>query len=214
MKGFSLAVITVLISLGSILVWSTAPMEVVGLFKNRAVVRLASEEMLLKVGETKNGVTLIASDANEAHLVYRDKDYYLSISNRVGVQYEEAKKAQVVVASDQHGQFRIRGAVNNNFTNFLVDTGASVVAVSSNDARRLGIDYSNGEKGVVYTAQGTTDSYFVILDEVVVGAITAYNVRAAVIEGEYPLEPLLGMSFLRNVHMEESRGVLTLTQQN
>ena len=189
-------------------------MEVVGLFKNRAVVRLASEEMLLKVGETKNGVTLIASDANEAHLLYRHKDYRLSISNRVGVQYQGAEKAQVVVASDQHGQYRIRGAVNNNYTNFLVDTGASVVAVSSNDARRMGINYSNGEKGVVYTASGTTDSYFVILDEVVVGAITAYNVRAAVIEGEYPIEPLLGMSFLRHVRMEESRGVLTLTQQD
>ncbi|MFP6815238.1 MAG: TIGR02281 family clan AA aspartic protease [Pseudomonadales bacterium] len=214
MKGFSLAVVTALICLGSSPVLSTAPMEVVGLFKNRAVVRLASEEMLLKVGETKNGVTLVASDANEAHLIYRYKDYRLSISNRVGSLYQDAEKAQVVVASDQHGQFRIRGAVNNNYTNFLVDTGASVVAVSSKDAVRMGIDYSNGEKGVVYTAQGTTDSYFVILDEVVVGAIKAYNVRAAVIEGEYPIEPLLGMSFLRQVRMEESRGVLTLTQQD
>jgi aspartyl protease family protein len=78
----------------------------------------------------------------------------------------------------------------------------------------MGIEYSNGQLGVVHTAQGATDSYFVTLDEVVVGGITAYNVQAAIIEGAYPLDPLLGMSFLRNVRMEENAGVLTLTKQN
>ena len=93
-----------------------------------------------------------------------------------------------------------------------MDTGASVIALSSSEATGMGIDYSGGEKGVVHTAQGTVDSFFVILDEVVVGGITAHNVQAAVIEGNYPIDPLLGMSFLRHVRMEENAGVLTLTQ--
>ncbi|NND44879.1 MAG: TIGR02281 family clan AA aspartic protease, partial [Xanthomonadales bacterium] len=53
---------------------------------------------------------------------------------------------------------------------------------------------------------------FVVLDELVIGGITAHNVEAAVIEGSFPQTPLLGMSFLRQVSMEESAGVLTLTQ--
>ena len=68
-------------------------------------------------------------------------------------------------------------------------------------------------KGTVHTAQGTTESYFVILDRVTVAGITAHNVQAAVIAGEYPLEILLGMSFLRQVAIEENGGVMTLTQK-
>jgi aspartyl protease family protein len=61
------------------------------------------------------------------------------------------------------------------------------------------------------TAQGTANSYFVNLDNVVVGGITAHNVPAAIIDGNYPASPPLGMSFLRVVRMEEEGGVLKLT---
>ena len=94
---------------------------------------------------------------------------------------------------------------------FLVDTGASVVALSAREADGLGLDYLNGTKGSVQTAQGVANSYFLMLDEVVVGGITAHNVQAAVIEGAYPVEILLGMSFLRQVALHEQGGVLTLT---
>nr|NIV77131.1 TIGR02281 family clan AA aspartic protease [Gammaproteobacteria bacterium] len=100
------------------------------------------------------------------------------------------------------------------FTNFLVDTGASVVAISAVDARQLGIEFDESHQGTVQTAQGTADTHFVTLDEIVVGGIKAHNVRAAIIEGEYPLEPLLGMSFLRQVSLQENAGVLTLTKQH
>jgi aspartyl protease family protein len=143
---------------------------------------------------------------------YQGENYQLSLSNRVAGQFQAADNAQVAITSDRLGQYRIRGAVNNRFTSFLVDTGASVIAISAKDALAMGIDYSKAEKGVVHTAQGTTESHFVILDEVVVGGIVAYNVQAAIIDGEYPLDPLLGMSFLRHVRMEENHGVLTLTQ--
>jgi aspartyl protease family protein len=214
MKGFLTAVIAALALLMAGYVSPAPPLEVVGLFKNRAVVRIAGGEILLKAGETKDGVTLISADANQAHVRYGGEDYRLSLSNRVAGEFRAAKQSQVMITSDQYGQYHVRGAVNNRFTSFLVDTGASVVAISSATAASLGIEYGSGEKGVLYTAQGTTDSYFVNLDEVVVGGITAYNVKGAVIEGDYPVEPLLGMSFLRSVRMEENLGVLTLTQQH
>jgi aspartyl protease family protein len=119
-----------------------------------------------------------------------------------------------MISSDSLGQYWIRGAINNRFTNFLVDTGASVVAISAVHARQLGIEFDESHQGTVQTAQGTADTHFVTLDEIVVGGITAHNVRAAIIEGEYPLEPLLGMSFLRQVSLQENAGVLTLTKQH
>lgn len=194
--------------------WSVAPVEVVGLFRDRAVIRLSSGEIMLRVGETKQGVTLLSADANQAAVRYAGQRYDLGLSNRVAGNYQRVEQVQVVVASDRLGQYQVRGAVNNQFTNFLVDTGASVVALSSELAETMNIDYTAGKQGTVQTAQGRTESYFVVLDEVVVGSITAYNVEAAVIEGSFPQMPLLGMSFLRQVSMEESAGVLTLTKRN
>ena len=106
------------------------------------------------------------------------------------------------------------GAPGNVYFVGLVDTGASVVAISAVHARQLGIEFDESHQGTVQTAQGTADTHFVTLDEIVVGGITAHNVRAAIIEGEYPLEPLLGMSFLRQVSLQENAGVLTLTKQH
>ena len=63
------------------------------------------------------------------------------------------------------------------------------------------------------TAQGTAESYFLSLDKVTVSGITAYNVRAAVITGRYPVDILLGMSFLKQVSIQESGGVMTLVQK-
>ncbi|MCZ6640088.1 MAG: retropepsin-like aspartic protease [Gammaproteobacteria bacterium] len=214
MKGFLVVALSLLV-LGTVgFAWAVAPVEVVGLFKNRAVVRVAGGEALIKVGETSpQGVTLISADAEQAHVRYRGQEYHLSLSTRVGGGFQAPEQSQIAIPPDRYGQYRIRGAINNNFANFLIDTGASVVALSSDDARGLGLNYERGEKGVVETAQGTVDSYFVILDEVTVGNITVYNVQAAVIEGTHPVDILLGMSFLRQVGMKEVGGVLTLTQK-
>ena len=214
MKGLLSIALTVSVLLTAGLSWSVAPVEVVGLFKDRAVVRVAGGEALIKVGETsEQGVTLISADAKQAHVRYRGQEYVLSLSSRVGASFRTPEKSEISIAPDRHGQYRIRGSINSNLANFLIDTGASVVALSSQVAQGLGLTYERGEKGVVQTAQGTVDSYFMILDEVSVGNITAYNVQAAVIEGAYPVDILLGMSFLRQVGMREQGGVLTLTQK-
>ncbi len=197
----------------SVLSWAVAPVEVVGLFKDRAVIRVAGEEKLLRVGETSPaGVTLLAADAYGATVRYRDEEYTLLLSNRVAGGFQPAPKPMVAISADQLGQYRIRGAINNNYVNFLVDTGASVVALSSATADSMGLNYKDGQRGTVATAQGMADSYFVTLAEVKIAGITAYNVQAAVIMGQYPLETLLGMSFLRRVGLQENAGVMTLTQ--
>ncbi len=192
--------------------YAAAPVEVVGLFRDRAVVRVSGGEVLLKVGQTKQGVTLLSADASKAAVRYQGQRYDLGLSNRVAGNYQRVEQVQVVISADRMGQYQVRGAINGQFANFLVDTGASVLAMSSELARTMNIDYAAGKKGAVQTAQGRTDSYFVVLDEVVVGGLKASNVEAAVIEGEFPRMPLLGMSFLREVNMQESAGVLTLTQ--
>lgn len=201
------------------LLW-TAPagavgdLQVLALFEGRALVRAGAGETLLKVGETSpDGITLLAADAHGARVRYRGEVQQLALSRHVTSNFRAAERQRVAINADALGQYRIRGSVNGTFVDFLVDTGASVVAMSRLHARAIGLSLDGAEQGRVQTAQGTAASHFLTLSEVVVGGIAAHNVRAAVIDADYPLEILLGMSFLRSVALEEQDGVMTLRQK-
>ncbi len=195
----------------------SVPVTIVGLFKDRAVIRTAAGERLLKAGDTTpEGVTLISANAREAVVFYQGERHTLGLSRQAAGSggYTRATIARVAIPADSLGQYRIRGAINNRFVDFLVDTGASVVALSSVAADGLGIDYRKGQAGTVQTAQGSAESYFVTLPTVTVAGITVHNVQAAVIMGSYPVDILLGMSFLRQVSISEEGGVMTLVKAN
>ena len=189
-------------------------LEVTGLFKDRAVIKVAGQDRILKVGDVSpDGVKLISADARQAVVEFQGKRHTLSLSNRVAGSFQAAEKQRVSIPPDELGQYRVRGTINGQYVNLLVDTGASVVALSSNEAQRLGIDFRRGQKGEVVTAQGSAESHMVILDEVSVAGITAHNVQAAVITGMYPVDILLGMTFLRQVSIEENAGLMTLVEK-
>jgi aspartyl protease family protein len=85
--------------------------------------------------------------------------------------------------------------------------------MSSNEARRLGINYLSSPVMGAITAGGTIKAYRVKLDTVSVGSITLNNVDAAVLDGPYPGEILLGMTFLNRVQMTRDGDTLTLTRR-
>ncbi len=194
---------------------ANAPVEAVGLFKDRAMIRVMGAEHYLLVGQTSpEGAKLESANAETAIVSYAGQSYRLTLTDRVGGSFAEVKDTSISIAPDDLGQYRIGGAINGRTIGFLVDTGASVVAMSSVHATQLGIDYeASPDRAQVMTAQGTAQSYLVNLDTVNVGGIETHHVRAAVIPGSYPVEVLLGMSFLRKVTMAESGGVLQLKQK-
>jgi len=76
----------------------------------------------------------------------------------------------------------------------------------------LGVDYRSGAPGRVETAGGYAPAWLVTLRSVDVGGIEVNNVQASVVEGDYPVSILLGMTFLRHVEMQETNGVLSLSR--
>ncbi len=96
---------------------------------------------------------------------------------------------------------------------FLVDTGATSIALSAADARRLGIDYLSGQPGLMSTANGTAAAYRVRLDSVRVGDIVANNVEGAVLEGSQMPVALLGMSFLNRMEMKREGQFMVLIRR-
>lgn len=208
------AALVVLLSGAGLIAAASGPVEAVGLFKDRAMLRVLGKERYLTVGQTSpEGATLLEADAGHAVVRYKDETYQLTLSAQVAGGFQKPSEVNLSISPDSLGQYRIQGSINGYATDFLVDTGASLVAVSEREAKQMGIDYLNAtEHAPVVTAQGQANSYLVELDSVVVGGIEAHNVRAAVIPGNYPVEVLLGMSFLRKVKMEQQADVLVLKQ--
>ena len=96
---------------------------------------------------------------------------------------------------------------------FLVDTGATLVSMSSADATRIGISYTKGERGTTYTANGPALAYRIKLDTVKVGDITLHGVDGLVLDGEKLPVILLGMSFLNRMEMRREGTSMTLIKR-
>jgi len=193
---------------------ATAAIEAVGLFKDRAMLKYQGKVFLLRVGETsEDGAYLIKANANYALVRLDNREHHLTLSTGMRGGFKPVSKASISILPDEFDQFRVGGSINRHPVNFLVDTGASIVAMSEVDATAMGIDYlSSSEQGKVLTASGEAKSYFINLEELEVGGIRVRNVKAAIIVGSYPAEILLGMSFLSKVTLRNVNGVLTIEQ--
>ena len=191
----------------------TAALEVQALLPSTAVVVINGQRQTLKAGETHAGVTLIEADARVAVFEINGKRHQLGVSQRISSNYQQPETRQVTIKRDARLQYNTTASINGIGTPVLVDTGANLVAMSSQHATRLGIDYASGVASKVETASGLTNSWIIVLRSVDVGGIAVENVRASVIEGSYPSSVLLGMSYLRHVEMQESGGVLMLSRE-
>lgn len=188
--------------------------QVNGLFGGQAVLTINGKQRLLRSGQTSpEGVSLVSATLERAVVSYAGQRRRLALSERVAGSYKQRTQDVVTLNADTLGQYRTQIIIGGQPVACLVDTGASVVAISSAQADRLGINYLAGRKGQVVTANGRATSYYVELSEVTLGGITQHNVSAAIVEGFYPEEVLLGMSFLRALRMEEGSGVMSLTRQ-
>jgi aspartyl protease family protein len=102
--------------------------------------------------------------------------------------------------------------VNGAAVRFLVDTGATMVSLGASDARRIGLDFNRGQKGMTQTANGQTMVSKVKLDTVRIGDVTLHNVDALIHQTEMPMA-LLGMSFLNRMEMQRDGSTMTLRKR-
>jgi aspartyl protease family protein len=125
---------------------------------------------------------------------------------------ETTNSRSMTIRSD-NGHFRVEAAVDGRRMEFLVDTGASVIALRESDAGRLGIHPAQREYTVnASTANGMVRAAPIELNRVEVGAITVRNVSGLVLPDEALAHNLLGMSFLSRVRWEHRNGRLVLEQ--
>jgi aspartyl protease family protein len=117
--------------------------------------------------------------------------------------------AMVVLQQDRNGHYEAEGTINGQAVIFLVDTGATDVALPESTARALGLDF--GPRVQVMTAAAPAKAWVTRLDEVSVGGIRRRNVRASIITGEFN-GILLGMSFLKHYNLQQQDGKLVIKE--
>lgn len=183
-----------------------------GLLKNMVVLQVDGVQRIIKVGKTSpEGITLISANTKKAVVEIDGKRQTLVLSKRIGgVVYAEPEKEIVRIARGVGGHYFTPGRINGKAVNFLVDTGATSVAMSSLMAKKLRIDYRSGTPMRMQTASGISQGYRLILASVSVGTVTIHNVEAIVNIGAYPTDILLGNSYLARVEMNIDDGVLVL----
>ena len=189
---------------------------VLALFKDKAILQVDGQRRVLQVGEqSPEGVKLIAASSEEALLEVAGRRASYPLGSHIS-SAEHARPAQIEVNLwvDSLGMFKTTGSINGQTVGFLVDTGATTIAMNAHDAKRLGIDFLYlGTPVAVHTASATEVGYQINLKSVRVGEIELRDVAALVLNGEYPNEVLLGMSFLGRLQMERNGRSMVLRKK-
>lgn len=192
--------------------WATS-VSVVGLFKDKAIVSIdGGKPRTLSVGQTMGEVRLLAADSDSASFDVDGRRRTLSMGQSFAGGATTAERQSVSLTADARGHFAAAGSINGFPMSFLVDTGATAIAISAAEARRIGLNYRAGEAVGVGTAAGVVPAWRVKFSTVKVGSITVHQVDGMVVESGLNV-PLLGMSFLNRMEMKRDGQMMTLTQR-
>lgn len=185
------------------------------LFENKAVLQVDGKKRVLTVGETSpEGVKLLQVDGEAALIELNGKRESIALGSHSTTSIAAPQVLLVTLSPDQNGMYRTTGSINGQSMGFMVDTGATLVAMNSAEAKRLGIDFRVvGKKSQVETASGMATAFYLTLRTVKIGAIEVRDVEAVVLDGGFPTVTLLGMSFLSRIDVEHSGGMLRLKKK-
>lgn len=120
-------------------------------------------------------------------------------------------QTSVVLNQNWQGHYLAEGKINGERVTFLLDTGATMVAVPAALAQKVGLE--KGYSHQVHTANGTTTAHNTSIDSVILGDIEITNVNGAIVDNMGGNEVLLGMSFLKHLNFSQQNGELMLSMQ-
>ncbi len=166
-------------------------------------------------GETHQGVKVVSTSGDQATVEIDGKRHTLRVGDApasVGGSVSSNRGTRIVLTAGSGGHFLTQGAINGRAVQFMVDTGATMVALGVSDAERLGLNYKTGQPGHVSTANGTVPAWRMTLASVRIGDVEVYDVDALVTPQPMPYI-LLGNSFLTRFQMKRDNDQMVLERR-
>jgi len=184
-----------------------------GVLGSRALLVVNGDEpQAVAVGQSLAGVKVVSVQSGQVVVEIGGKKRPLRIGQYAVGSAEADGGGKIVMTADNQGHFYTTGTVNGVSVRFLVDTGATMISLGISDARRIGLDFERGQKGLTQTANGQGVVSKVQLNTVRIGDVTLHNVDALIHQTEMPMA-LLGMSFLNRMEMQRDGSTMTLKKR-
>ncbi|MDO8457670.1 MAG: TIGR02281 family clan AA aspartic protease [Burkholderiaceae bacterium] len=175
-----------------------------------------SAPKIVDSGETFQGVKLISTSGDTAVLEMRGRRLNLRVGESPasvgGGQSSAGSGSKIVLSAADGGHFMAMGSINGKAAQFMVDTGATTVAMGAAEAQRMGLNYTSGKPVRMNTANGQTLGYLLTLNSVRVGNVEVLNVDAIVSQQPMPYV-LLGNSFLTRFSMRRDSDQMVLERR-
>ena len=190
-----------------------ADVGLAGVFPGKALLTInGGAPRTVAVGsKTEEGVKVLSIDGDTATVEIEGQRRVLRVGQNVAAQPSGRGPETVTLKADSRGHFITTGSINGASVRFMVDTGATTIGLGVSDARRIGIDFTRGERIRTTTANGVIEIMRVKLDSVRLGDVVLHNVEAGV--GPDMPFVLLGMSFLNRMEMQRNGDTMILKKR-
>lgn len=182
---------------------------------DKALLIINGKSRAVPVGATAQGVKLISLSSDAAVIEVDGQRVTLRMGGTpIDLSGEPAPGggSRIVLSMGSGGHFRSAGSINGKPVMFMVDTGATQIAMSQSEADRIGLRYRDGPRGMVQTANGAVPVHSVRLGSVTIGDVRIYEVDAVVMPAQMN-QVLLGNSFLSRFQMRRDNSTMTLDKK-
>jgi aspartyl protease family protein len=186
-----------------------------GSMGDKALLVINGTPRTVSAGASFQNVKVLSVGAGEALVELDGKRLALQLGGapvNLGRAASQGTGTQIVLTAGPGGHFLTGGTINGKSVRFMVDTGATLVALGESDAERIGLKFRDGPRGVVSTANGMVAVHRATLDVVRIGDVQVYNVDAVVMP-QMMDTILLGNSFLTRFSMKRENDRMTLDRQ-
>lgn len=208
------ALLLTLLALGPLAMAQSVALS--GMLGGKALVIVdGSAPKSVAVGESYRGVKIVSTQGDQAVMEIAGKRHTLRVGEApasVGGAGAAASGTRVVLSAGSGGHFFTQGQINGRAVQLVVDTGATMVALSVTDAERVGLNHTAGQPVQMSTANGVIPGWRLKLASVRVGDVVVYDVDAIVSSGALPYV-LLGNSFLARFQMTRTNEQMVLEKR-
>ncbi len=164
-------------------------------------------------GETHQGVKVLSVTRDEATVEVQGAKRLLRLGESPVALGTSGSGKRITLMADNRGHFVNTGFINGKLMKYMVDTGASVVAIGRPDAERMGIPFQQGQAVFMSTANGMAQGWRVRLDSMRLGDVEVLGVDAVVMPEGMPFV-LLGNSFLASFQMTRTNEQMVLEKRH